>query len=107
MTTNALTLEDRMRRITLALATATAFGLGFPALANDKAMGQDRIQLAQADVKIKVGTDRPRERNRIVIRHDRGRHLGFEHSRHRGYGKSVTVIKRKPGGVVIKKRSEG
>ena len=71
-----------MRRITLALATATVFGfVALPALANEKATGQAGVQLAQADVKIRVGTDRPHERDRIVVRHDRGRHLGFEHSR--------------------------
>lgn len=93
-----------MRKITIALASAAILGLAVPALANDKAVGQERVQLAQADVKIKVKAgERRSERRGIVIRHDRGRHVGFSHSRHEGYGRHVTVIKKKPGKTVIKK----
>lgn len=98
-----------MRKFTIALASAAILGFAVPALALDKAPGQERIQLAQADVKIKVkegdrrGEYRRSERRKVVIRHDSGRHLGFAHSRHEGYGRHVTVIKKKPGKTVIKK----
>ena len=91
-----------MQKFTIALASAAVLAFATPALALDKAQGQQRIQLAQADVKVKVKTG-DRWRKKVVIRHDRGRHLGFSHSRHLGYGKHVTVIKKKPGKTVIKK----
>src|SRR2546425_378667 len=47
-------LEDSMRKITLALASVAILGLAAPANANEKAAGQDLIQLARADVKVKV-----------------------------------------------------
>ena len=94
-----------MRKITVALASVAILGLAAPATANEKAASQDLIQLAQADVKVKVRSERPR--NKVVIRHDRGRHVGFSHSRHLGYGKSVTIVKKRPGATVIKKKIEG
>jgi len=94
-----------MRKITLALAAAAALGFAAPAPAQDGPASQGRIQLAQADVKVKVRTGE-RTRKKIVIRHDRGRHVGFDHSRHRGYASRVTVVKKKPGRTVIK-RFEG
>jgi len=94
-----------MRKITVALASVAILGFAAPASANEKASGQDLIQLARADVKVKVKSERPQ--SKIVIRHDRGRHLGFSHSRHLGYGKSVTLVKKRPGTTVIKKKIEG
>jgi hypothetical protein len=95
-------MEIKMRRIAIAFASAGLLALGIPAATSDTAQAQQRVQLAQADVKVKVRTG-DRERRKVVIRGDRGRHVGFSHSRHYGYGRNVTVVKKKPGRTVIKK----
>jgi len=85
-----------MRRITFALATAAALGLASAAMTGSV--------LAQ-EVKIKVG-DR-HDRHGVVIHQDRGRHLGWERRHFRDRARSVTVIKKRHGNTVIKKRIEG
>jgi hypothetical protein len=79
-----------MRKITLALSSLIFLGLTAPV-----------IQSAQAQDVTVIKRSEPRKK--VVIRHDRGRHVGFSHSRHYGYGKSVTVVKKKPGKKVIKR----
>ena len=104
----------------LALATAAAAALAFSAPAfTTPAFAQD------ASVKVKVKQNEGMTKKKVVIRHgdrgrhlgwrhrdvkqvvhDRGRHEGFSHSRHYGYGKKI-VIKRGHGNTVIKKKFEG
>jgi hypothetical protein len=98
---------------TLALAMAAAATLAFTAPTFAASAAPDRIQLAQADVNVRIGggdRDRGERRhhrmNREVRMHrDHGRHEGW---RHRDHGKRVVVIKKhRNGTTVIKKRVDG
>ena len=97
-----------MRKLALALAAAATMAFTAPAFAaSDAPAASGRIQLAQADVKVKVKSgDRRVVRKKVIVRHDRGLHRGWRHSRHYGARKTV-VIKKKQGqhGTVIKKKT--
>ena len=102
---------------TLALAMAAAATLAFTAPTFAASASPDRIQLAQADVKVRIG-DRDHDRG---VRHERrehrmhrevrmhrdyGRHEGWRHRHHEG--RRVVIIKKHGGGkTVIKKKIEG
>ena len=97
----------------LALAMAAVASLAFTAPSYAQNAAPERIQLAQADVKVKIRTGEPRMRTKFVVqdrRHhgwNRGRHLGWRHAPHYGVNKTV-IIKRAPTTrVIIKKRIQG
>jgi hypothetical protein len=93
-----------MKRLAFALATIAAVGFSVPAFAYDGANFSGRMQLAQADVKVRVGEPRHRgATKKVIIRRDRGLHRGWAHSRHRGANKTVIIKKRGNGSVVKKK----
>lgn len=79
-----------MRKLALILATGALFGLAAPAVAVEAGTAaQARTPMAQATVNTAVkakGVHHRRGVNKLV-RHDRGLHRGFTHSRHYGYGK--------------------
>jgi hypothetical protein len=94
-----------MNKLALAAATAAALMFSAPAFAFDGAT--PRMQLAQADVKVKVKTgDHGVVKKKVVIRHgDRGLHRGWSHSRHYGAMKTKIVKKTGHGKTVIKKKT--
>jgi hypothetical protein len=94
-----------MNKLALAAATAAALMFSAPAFAFDGAA--PRMQLAQADVKVKVKTgDHGVVKKKVVIRHgDRGLHRGWSHSRHYGAMKTKVVKKTGHGKTVIKKKT--
>jgi hypothetical protein len=62
-----------------------------------------RMQLAQADVKVRIGGERHRgTTKKVIIRRDRGLHRGWAHSR-RG-GNRTVIIKKRGNGSVVKKK---
>ena len=70
-----------MRKLAVILATSALFGLAAPAVAVEAGTAtQARTPMAQANVNANVKAK--------VVRHDRGLHRGFTHSRHYGYGKA-------------------
>ena len=97
---------------TLALALAAAATLAFTAPTFAAGAAPDRIQLAQADVNVRIGGDRDRGERRhhrmhreVRMHRDHGRHEGW---RHRDHGKKVVIIKKhRNGTTVIKKRVDG
>ena len=105
-----------MKKLALAAATAATLAFSAPAFAFDGAAAP-RMQLAQADVKVKVKTgDHGVVKKKVVIRHgdsgrhhgwhgDRGRHYGWSHSRHYGAMKTVVVKKHGNGKTVVKKKT--
>ena len=59
-------------------------------------------RMAQADVKVKVKSgERGHMRKKVVVRHDRGLHRGWSHSRHYGANKKVVVVKKKGPGKTV------
>ena len=94
-----------MKKLALAMAAAAAMAFSAPAFAaNDAAPA--RMQLAQADVKVKVKSgDRRVVRKKVIVRHDRGLHRGWRHSRHYGARKTVVVKRQGPHGTVVKKKT--
>ncbi len=109
-----------MNKLALVAAAAMSLALATPALAFDSTASQtDRIQLAQADVRVKVDSGHKNKsvvhknvvRKKIVIRRGGEARRAFAHSRNkdmttrRGVTKKV-VIKQKPGRTVIKKKIE-
>ena len=110
-----------MNKLALAASLAASLILTVP-FAAGAAPATDRVQLAQADVTVKKVTRShgmrkkvvikqrgDRVRRKVVIRHDRGLHRGWRHSRHYGATRSKTVIKQRGNGTTIikKKRIEG
>ena len=99
-----------MNKIALAMAAVATLAFTAPTYAASAA--PERIQLAQADVKVRIGSGGPRMRTKFVVqdrRHhgwDRGRHLGWRHAPHHG-SKTVIIKQHRPGTVVIKKRIHG
>ena len=89
-----------MKMLALGLATAAAIGLTAPSFSTT-AVAQDRIQLAQADVKIKVGGGERRRVKKVVIKRGEGVRRGWRHSRH--YGATKKVVIKKKGDTVKKK----
>ena len=94
-----------MKKLALAAATVAALAFSAPAFAFDGAA--PRMQLAQADVKVKVKSgDHGVVKKKVVIRHgDRGLHRGWSHSRHYGAMKTKIVKKTGHGKTVIKKKT--
>ena len=93
-----------MKKLALAAATVAALAFSAPAFAFDGAT--PRMQLAQADVKVKVKSgDHGVVKKKVVIRHDRGLHRGWSHSRHYGAMKTKVVKKTGHGKTVIKKKT--
>jgi hypothetical protein len=101
---------------TLALAMAAAAALAFTAPSFAASAAPDRIQLAQADVKVRVGGDHDRgvrhERREhrmhreVRMHRDYGRHEGWRH-RHNDGRRVVIIKKHRNGTTVIKKKIEG
>src|SRR5687767_13070984 len=73
-----------MKKLAFAAATVAALALSAPAFAFDGAAAP-RMQLAQADVKVKIKTgDHGMVKKKVVIRHgDRGLHHGWHGNRGR------------------------
>jgi Ni/Co efflux regulator RcnB len=100
--------EENMKKLVLATAAVAALAISAPTF-TAPAFAQD------VKVKVKSGDRhdgmRHRDVKKVVIKHDRGRHHGFSHSRHYGYGgvKKKVIIKHGHGGgkTVIKKKFEG
>ena len=90
-----------MKKLALGLGTAAAIALAAPLFSTASVAAPDRIQLAQADVKIKVGGGERRRVKKVVIKRGEGVRRGWRHSRHYGTTKKV-VIKRK--GDTVKKK---
>jgi hypothetical protein len=82
-----------MRKLSIALATASMFGVMASALALDSATAaQTRTPVAQANIKSKTNMNSMKLVHRShgvnkMVQHDRGLHRGFTHSRHYGYPK--------------------
>lgn len=98
---------------TLALAMAAAATLAFTAPTFAASAAPDRIQLAQADVTVRVGGERHGDRHmrrmhrEVRMHRDYGRHEGWRHRHHDGMRRTVIIKKRGNGTTVIKKRIEG
>lgn len=98
-----------MNKLVLALATVATLGLSTAAFAEDpSASTRERVQPAtqsQSHVTHNVKASH-RVGVKKVVRHDRGLHRGFSHSRHYGYhkGKKV-VIKHAPANRAVKMRT--
>ena len=102
-----------MKTFALALAAAATLAFTVPGFAASAA--PDRIQLAQADVNVRIG-DRDHDRGarherrehrmhrEVRMHRDYDRHEGWRHHHH---GKKVVVIKKGHGRTVIKKKIEG
>ena len=100
---------------TFALVLAAAATLAFTAPGFAASAAPDRIQLAQADVNVRIG-DRDHDRGarherrehrmhrEVRMHRDYDRHEGWRHHHH---GKKVVVIKKGHGRTVIKKKIEG
>lgn len=91
-----------MRKLALALAATAAMAFTAPAFAYDGAAAP-KMQLAQADMKIKVGEGREHrgegrehrrgmERRDVRMHRDNGRHEGWRRDRH--HGGKVVIIKK-------------
>jgi acyl-coenzyme A synthetase/AMP-(fatty) acid ligase len=108
-----------MRKLALAVAAAAAMAFTAPAFAASEApAASGRIQLAQADVKVKRSTTVRHGnvvRKKVVVRHgdnvrrkvvirDRGLHRGWRHSRHYGARKTVVIKRQGPHRTVVKKK---
>ena len=84
-----------MKKLMIGFATAAALGLAAPLFSNDTAAAQDRMQLAQADVRVKVKADGERRKvKKVVVK--RGK------MERRGATKKV-IIKKRGDGVTKKK----
>jgi hypothetical protein len=104
-----------MNMKTFALVLAAAATLAFTAPGFAASAAPDRIQLAQADVNVRIG-DRDHDRGarherrehrmhrEVRMHRDYDRHEGWRHHHH---GKKVVVIKKGHGRTVIKKKIEG
>ena len=97
-----------MKKLALAAAAAATLAFTAPAFAVD-GTAAPRMQLAQADVKVKVKSGDHGMRKKVVIREgrrhwDRGRHEGWRHGQHHGSRKVVIIKKHGHGKTVIKKR---
>jgi hypothetical protein len=99
---------------TLALALAAAATLAFTAPSFAASAAPERIQLAQADVKVRIG-DRDHDRGarrehrmhrEVRMHRDYGRHEGWRHRHHDGQ-RTVIIKKHRDGSTVIKKKIEG
>ncbi len=83
-----------MKKLVLALATVATFGLSTAAFAEDPAPTLQRAQPTQSQTHVshnmkashRIGV------RKVVVRHDRGLHRGFLHSRHYGYNKGKKVV---------------
>jgi hypothetical protein len=85
-----------MRKLAFILASVAGLGFTAPGFATENVAAQDRIQLAQADFSVRVGTPRRAERNRVVIR-DGDRHHRRHWRSHRAETDRVVIVKkRKP-----------
>ena len=87
-----------MKKLALILATAAAFGLTSAAFAQGPAAStRQQVQPAQTQSHVthKLKTSHRRGvRNVVVVRHDRGLHRGFVHSRHYGSDNVKKVVVR-------------
>jgi hypothetical protein len=99
-----------MRKLALATAALAALAFTAPAFAYD---GAAKMQLAQADVKVKIGEGRHegmrhrdrgrhegmrhREVKKVVIHRDRGRHEGWRHHDRDRHGGKTIIIKKREG----------
>lgn len=99
---------------TLALAMAAAATLAFTAPSFAASAAPDRIHLAQADVKVRVG-DRDHDRGdrrmhrmhrEVRMHRDFDRHEGMRHRHHDGQ-RTVIIKKHRDGTTVSKKKIEG
>jgi Ni/Co efflux regulator RcnB len=97
-----------MKKLVLALATVATLGLSTAAFAEDPTSTQQRVQPAhsQTPVSHNVKASHRIGVRKVVVRHDRGLHHGFLHSRHYGYdkGKKV-VIKHTPTNRTLKTKA--
>jgi hypothetical protein len=88
-----------MRKFALVLAATAMLGMAAPAFAIESgAAAQTRTPVAQANAKTNVNAttsanamaQAAHRRHGVnkLVRHDRGLHRGFSHSRHYGYAKT-------------------
>jgi hypothetical protein len=97
-----------MNRFALAAVAALSFAIAAPAVSSAAPVSQDRIQLAQADVKVKVKSERPAMRKKVVIK--RTMHRDRRASMRHGTVKKVVISRGhhdrgRHNGVVIKKKT--
>jgi Ni/Co efflux regulator RcnB len=87
-----------MKKLALILATAATFGLTSAAFAQGPAAStKEQVQPAQTQSHVthKMKTSHRRGvRNVVLVRHDRGLHRGFVHSRHYGSDNVKKVVVR-------------
>ena len=109
-----------MKTLALALAAAATFAFTAPTFAASAApsgAAPDRIQLAQADVNVRIG-DRDHDRGarherrehrmhrEVRMHRDYDRHEGWRHRHHDG-NRVMIIKKHRNGTTVIKKKIEG
>jgi len=84
-----------MNRLAFGLATIATLGLSTPVFAQSSTTASpQRVQSAQSQTHA-VHHVKKRHHvrvNKVVVRHDRGLHRGFSHSRHYGYQKNRKVV---------------
>jgi hypothetical protein len=98
-----------MNKLAFALAAIATLSLSTAVFAQaSTAASPQRVQSAQSQ---KHATHHVKKRhhvgvNKVVVRHDRGLHRGFLHSRHYGYAKNKkVVIKHTPATKTVKTKA--
>jgi hypothetical protein len=102
--------EAIMNKLAFALATIATLGLSTTVFAQTSttASTPQRVQSAQPQTHV---THHAKKRhrattNKVVVRHDRGLHRGFLHSRHYGYARNKkVVIKHTPATKTVKTKT--
>jgi hypothetical protein len=98
-----------MNKLAFALATVAALSLSTTVFAQTATTASpQRVQSAQSQTH---ATQHVKKRhrasvNKVVVKHDRGLHRGFLHSRHYGYAKTKkVVIKHTPATKTVKTKA--
>jgi hypothetical protein len=98
-----------MNKLAFALATIATLSLSTPVFAQTSTTASpQRVQSAQSQTHAvhHVKKRHHARVNKVVVRHDRGLHRGFLHSRHYGYQKNKKfVIKHTPATKTVKTKA--
>jgi hypothetical protein len=96
-----------MNKLAFALATIAALSLSTTVFAQaPTAASPQRVQSAQSQTHATHHVKKRHRVNKVVVRHDRGLHRGFLHSRHYGYAKNKkVVIKHTPATKTVKTKA--
>jgi hypothetical protein len=97
-----------MNKLAFTLATVAALSLSTTVFAQTPTTASpQRVQAAQSQMHASQHVKkRHRAVNKVVVRHDRGLHRGFSHSRHYGYQKNKkVVIKHAPASKTVKTKA--